>query len=107
MSEVVLVMMTAPDEPVADRLAQALVEEQLAACVTMMPGVRSVYRWQGSVERAEEVQLLVKTTRGGLPALVKRAAQLHPYEVPEVIAVEVAGGLEAYLGWVIDSVSGS
>jgi periplasmic divalent cation tolerance protein len=91
---------TCPDLATAERLAEALVGERLAACVNVLPGLRSVYRWQGTVERADEVLLLIKTTRGRLDALVARVQALHPYELPELLAVEVAGGLPAYLDWV-------
>lgn len=84
----------------ADRLADALVGERLAACVTLLPGVQSVYRWEGRVERAEEVQLLVKTTRARFPALRERLVELHPYDVPELLALEAVDGLPAYLDWV-------
>jgi len=84
----------------AINIAETLVEERLAACVNLLPGVRSVYRWQGELQRAEEVQLMIKTTRDRLDALTARIVELHPYELPEVIAVEVAGGLAAYLDWI-------
>jgi len=97
---------TCPDRPVADRLAEALVAERLAACVNVVPGLHSVYRWQGAIERSDETLLLIKTTRAGLPALSARIVELHPYELPEVVAVEVAGGLSAYLDWVAEQVAG-
>lgn len=97
---VLLCHCTCPDEATADRLATALVEERLAACVSIQPGVASIYRWQGRVERASEVLLAIKTTRGRLPAVVERIRALHPYELPEVLAFEAAGGLEPWLRWV-------
>jgi periplasmic divalent cation tolerance protein len=84
----------------ATRLAEALVSERLAACATLLPGARSVYRWQGRVESAEEVQLVIKSTHERLEALTRRIVELHPHELPEVIAVEVAGGLVTYLEWI-------
>ena len=93
---------TCPDAATAQRIADALVEERLAACVNVLPGLRSVYRWQGAVERADEVLLLAKTVSGRLDALTARLTALHPYELPEVVAVEVAGGLAAYLDWVAE-----
>ena len=89
-----------PDAASAGRIATALVEERLAACVQYLPGAVSTYRWQGRIERAAEVLLLIKTTRGRLPELQRRLPQLHPYELPELVAVEAAGGLPAYLDWV-------
>ena len=97
---VLLCLCTAPDAKTARTLAETLVAERLAACVSLLPGVHSVYRWQDEVEQADEIQLLIKTTRTCLPALQARIVALHPYELPEVIAVEAAGGLPAYLDWV-------
>lgn len=97
-----LVFCTCPDADSAARIAEALVGERLAACVNTLPGLRSVYRWQGAVERAEEVLLLIKTTAARLDALKDRVVDLHPYELPEVVAVEVAGGLAAYLAWIAE-----
>lgn len=91
-----------PDPLTADRIARALVDERLAACVNVIPGVHSVYRWQGAVERADEVLLLVKTTNERLDALCARVRSLHPDELPELVAVEVAGGSPAYLAWVAE-----
>jgi len=91
---------TCPDADTAQRIADVLVGERLAACVSVLPGLRSVYRWQGAVERADEVLLLVKTGADRLDALTARVTALHPYELPELVAVEVAGGLAAYLDWV-------
>jgi periplasmic divalent cation tolerance protein len=92
---------TCPDLASAERLAEALVGERLAACVNVLPGLRSVYRWQGAVERTDEVLLLIKTTRDRLDALAARVRALHPNELPELLAVEAAGGLPAYLDWVV------
>jgi len=93
---------TCPDAASATRIAEALVGERLAACVNLLPGVESVYRWQDRVERAGEVLLLIKTTRARLDALTARVVELHPYELPEVIAVDIAGGLPGYLAWIAD-----
>jgi periplasmic divalent cation tolerance protein len=93
-----------PDGAAAARIARALVGERLAACASVLPGMWSIYRWRGEVEDAEEVLLLAKTTRAMLPALQARLVALHPYELPELVAVEAAGGLPAYLGWIADNV---
>lgn len=94
-----LCLSTCPDEPTARRIAEALVGEGLAACINVLPGVHSVYRWQGQVERADEALLLAKTTPQRFAALRERIVSLHPYELPEVVAVEIADGLPAYLAW--------
>ena len=93
---------TCPDAASATRIADAVVDERLAACVNQLPGLRSVYRWAGGIERADEVLLVIKTTGNRLEALTARIHELHPYELPEVIAFEVAGGLSAYLDWVAE-----
>ena len=101
---VLLCLTTCPDAGCAERIAAALVEEHLAACVTIVPGLRSVYRWQGAIERADEQLLLIKTTADEYPALQARLQTLHPYELPELLAVEAVDGLPAYLQWVADAV---
>ncbi len=87
----------------ADALARALVEERLAACVNVVPGVRSTYRWEGRVETDEEVLLVIKCLESGLQQLVTRLSELHPYEVPEALALPVDGGSARYLDWVRDA----
>lgn len=102
-----LCLITAPDREVADRIARALVDERLAACVNILPGITSVYRWEGAVETGEEVLLLAKTTGAALDAMTARVSALHPYDVPEVIALEIGGGLPSYLEWIAAETSGS
>ena len=99
---VLIVLTNCPDTEVADRLARTLVEQRLAACVNRLPAVNSVYRWQGAVERAIEVPLLIKSTRERLPEIQEVIRALHPYEVPEIVAIPVVAGLPAYLRWVVD-----
>ena len=94
-----VVLSTAPDDAVAARLAQALVSEGLAACVSRLPGLRSTYRWQGRICDETEVLLLIKTSGARLATLCARLEALHPYEVPEVIALPIVAGAERYLGW--------
>jgi periplasmic divalent cation tolerance protein len=89
------------------RLARALVEERLAACVTVLPGAVSIYRWKGQVETADEVVLLIKTTNEQLTALEKRLKELHSYETPEFLVLKVEDGGEEYLAWLRNSVGGS
>jgi periplasmic divalent cation tolerance protein len=85
----------------ADRIAAALVDERLAACITVLPQAVSTYRWQGEVAREAEALLLIKTGADRVPALTARIQEIHPYELPEVIAVPVCGGLNAYIAWVL------
>lgn len=96
-----IVYCTCPDAASADTLARALVEDRLAACASQLPGTRSTYRWQGVLEHSEEVLLMIKTTSDRLAALTARVLDLHPYELPEVVAVEAVGGLAPYLDWVV------
>ena len=96
-----MVLVTAPDEEVGLRLARALVEERLAACANLVPRVRSIYRWEGEVEDDAEVLLVLKTAEARLDALAARVQALHPYDLPEVIALTASGGSQAYLDWVI------
>jgi periplasmic divalent cation tolerance protein len=102
----VVVLSTAPDPDVADGLARALIEERLAACVTQVPGIKSLYRWQGVVEEAEEVLLVIKTHAGRAPDLTRRLAELHPYAVPEILVLPVAAGFRGYLDWIRDETRG-
>lgn len=103
MTDSVLVVLTnCPDAAVADRIARTVVEQRLAACVNRLAPVESVYRWQGAVERASEVPLLIKTTCERYAELEQAIRALHPYEVPEIIAMPVSAGLAAYLRWVAD-----
>ena len=107
---VVVVLCTAPAAGEGGRLgavdlARCLVDEGLCACVNVLPGVRSFFRWQGAVDEAAELLLIAKTTAQAAPSLRARIAALHPYQVPEVLELPVADGLPAYLQWLVDSVS--
>ena len=95
-----VVLVTAPTPERAAEIARALVEERLAACGNVVPGVRSIYRWQGKVEDESEALLVLKTTRARFEALRERVLALHPYQVPEVIALPVEAGSAAYLAWI-------
>jgi periplasmic divalent cation tolerance protein len=100
MTDVVLVLSTVPDDESAERLARTLVDEKLAACVSLHPPMVSIYRWKGRVESSAERQLVIKTTRERLPTLEARIKALHSYELPEFIVVAVEGGSKEYLSWV-------
>ncbi|OWW22256.1 divalent-cation tolerance protein CutA [Noviherbaspirillum denitrificans] len=101
MQDVLLVLTNVPDEVTAHTIARKVVEARLAACVNVLPAVRSIYRWEGKVEEAGEVTMLIKTVRQRYAALEAAIRESHPYDVPEIIAVPVTAGLTAYLGWVV------
>ena len=101
-NDVLLVLTNCPDEETADRIATSLVENRHAACVNALAPVESTYRWQGSVEQAVEVPLLIKCTRERYPALEEAIRQLHPYTVPEIVAFPVVAGFAPYLRWVAE-----
>lgn len=91
---------TAPSVSVAEGIVSHLLEARLAACVTVLPGAVSHYRWEGKLEQAEEVQLLIKTTSARLQALELALEEVHPYDVPELLVLEVSGGRADYLKWI-------
>ena len=95
-----IVLMSAPGAEVGRQLARVLVEERLAACGSVVPSMTSVYRWQGAVEEEAEALVMLKTTAHRVERLTARARDLHPYEVPEIVALPVAGGNAEYLAWV-------
>ncbi len=100
-----LIYLTAPDEETAARLAHALVEERLAACVNVLGAIRSVYRWKGAVEQAGEVALLAKTVEASVDPLSRRVKELHPYECPCIVALPIRGGDPAFLDWIVREVA--
>jgi periplasmic divalent cation tolerance protein len=100
---VVLTTIAAREDAIA--LARSLIEERLAACVNILPQMTSVYRWKGAVEEEAEHQIVIKTASDRIPALEVRLKQLHPYELPELLVLSVAGGAQPYLTWVIESTS--
>lgn len=99
MTEYVVALCTAPDADVGARLARGLVEARLAACVNVIPGLRSIYRWKDAVQDDPEVQLLIKTRRDRIEAIAAFLKSNHPYEVPELIALPIVAGAEPYLAW--------
>jgi len=103
-SDLRLVLTTCSNRSVADELATRLIERRHAACVNVLPGVRSTYRWLGKIERADEVLLLIKTGVTELPAIEKAIKTLAGYELPEVVAVEITGGSSDYLAWLAASI---
>ena len=107
MPEIILAVSTLPADFDAHALAGELVDLRVAACVTVLSGVRSVYRWEGALERSAEQQLLIKTTRDRVEALWAALRARHPYDVPEFVVVPVVDGNPDYLRWVEESVSSS
>jgi periplasmic divalent cation tolerance protein len=99
MTDKIVVLSTCGSPEEAQRLARALVEKRLAACVNVIPGMRSVYHWKDAIEEEEEVRLVIKTSRPLLEDLRSEIERLHSYEVPEVIALQVVDGSERYLAW--------
>jgi periplasmic divalent cation tolerance protein len=97
--EALLILTNCPDEESANAIALAVIEARLAACVNILPRVQSVYRWQGAVESATEIPLFIKSTVTNYPALEAAIKALHPYAVPEIIALPITQGLPAYLNW--------
>jgi periplasmic divalent cation tolerance protein len=98
--ETLIVLTTWPDAESARAAARTLIEENLAACGNLVPGVESIYRWEGAVQTSAEVLVIFKTTIGRYPQFETRLKALHSYEVPEVVALRIADGLPAYLRWV-------
>ena len=105
MLETVVVLCSCSDPEAARRIAHALVEQRLAACVSILPAIESVYRWQEKIESANEALLLIKTASGHFPALQEKILELHSYDTPEIIALPVVAGLEKYLRWLGEQVS--
>jgi periplasmic divalent cation tolerance protein len=100
MHQILAILTNAPDEATAHRIARELVGQRLAACVNILPGVQSIYSWEGSVEEAREIPLLIKTTAARYAALETALKAMHPYEIPELIAMPITAGLPSYLAWV-------
>jgi len=98
--DTLLIHCTCPDRSIAEVIARQLIAKRLAACVSTLPGVTSTYIWEGSVETAEEVLLLAKSNKRNYPGLERAIVSMHPYELPEIIAVPVEQGLPEYLQWI-------
>jgi len=98
---IIVVLATAPDLDVAERLAQDVLERRLVACVTILPGARSHYWWQERLETAEEAQIVMKTTQDRWARLEAHWQQIHPYDTPELVALPVTAGYRPYLDWIV------
>ena len=103
MTDYVLILTTLPAEGDAEKFARQLVEERLAACVNILPPMRSVYRWKDAIEQANERQLVIKTTRAQVTALENRLRTLHPYDVPEFVVLPIDAGSADYLSWLSEN----
>ena len=101
-----MVYSSCPDAESAERLVRALVENKLAACVSRLPGMQSNYLWQGNIEQAVEIGLLIKTRADRLEALLVCVQELHPYELPEIVAVPMVQGSRAYFDWIDECLAG-
>jgi periplasmic divalent cation tolerance protein len=98
--EIIIVFTHVPDMVCAESMAKTLVTDQLAACVNISSPVKSIYRWQGQIETAEEIGLSIKTTRQRYPDLAEKILALHPYELPEIVGIHVNEGLQEYINWI-------
>jgi periplasmic divalent cation tolerance protein len=105
MTDQIVVLCTCASEEDGERLARALITGRLAACVSVVPGVRSFYRWQGEIEDSSEFLLLIKTSRDRFDALREAVEKLHSYAVPEVLALPVVAGAPNYLAWLVESLA--
>jgi len=99
-----IVLVTAPGEDVAKKLARSILDKKLAACVNVVPGLHSMFWWQGKIDEQSEVLLIIKTLQDKLGALIAAVKQEHPYDTPEIIALPIIGGSDDYLQWLRDSV---
>ena len=102
-----IILCTCPDQTTAERIAEAVVSERLAACVNIAPGLTSIYRWEGQIQRETELLLLIKTRQAVYPQLEARIRELHPYQVPEIIALPIQTGSATYLNWIADNTGAS
>lgn len=100
MTDARVVLVTAPEVETAERLIETLVDERLVACGNIVPGLRSIFRWEGEIQREAEVLIVLKTVAARVPAVMERVPELHPYDVPEILVLPVEAGHGAYLEWV-------
>jgi periplasmic divalent cation tolerance protein len=98
-----LVFSTFPNEEKAREIVRCLVDERLVACGNLVPSIRSIYRWKGTVHEETEVMVILKISRAAYPEVQKRIRELHPYELPEVVAIPVEAGLPEFLGWIAEN----
>lgn len=106
MKKACVVFVTVDTKKTADKITKAVLKERIAACVNAVHGVSSTYWWKGKIEKASEILLILKTRTSVLPALIKRVKALHPYSVPEIIALDIKKGYPDYISWVIKEAKG-
>ncbi|MFC1747720.1 divalent-cation tolerance protein CutA [Pseudomonadota bacterium] len=102
-----VILSTCPDKETAKQISESLLTKDLAACINILPGVESIYKWKEQIECDQEFLLIIKTQTDAYPAVEKTILELHPYELPEIIAVPLANGLPAYLSWITDNSNAS
>lgn len=95
-----VILNTCPNKETATEVANTLIQRRLAACVNILPGLTSVYHWQGQIESEEEILLLIKSTQAAFDVVKDTICEIHPYELPEIVAVPLVGGLDTYLSWI-------
>jgi periplasmic divalent cation tolerance protein len=100
MTELIATLCTCPNKETAEKIAQLLVEQALAACVNILPGITSIYSWQGQIESSDEHLLIIKSPEANYQAIEAKIRSFHPYELPEIIAVPIAHGLPEYINWI-------
>ncbi|MDV7389984.1 divalent-cation tolerance protein CutA, partial [Arthrospira platensis SPKY1] len=103
----VVTIVSVPNNECAESIAAHLVDSNLAACINILPHVKSVYRWEGKIEREEELLLVIKTRHSLLEKLIGEVQALHPYQVPEIIALPIVGGADNYLSWALSCINQS
>ena len=106
MDEYIVIFCTVPSKDVGNKIGSALVDKKVAACVNIVPGLTSIYEWKGKVCNDEECLLIVKSRKALFERIKKEILQLHPYELPEVISLQITDGLEPYLGWIAENTKG-
>lgn len=100
MTQTIITLCTCPDKDTAEKVARLLVEENLAACVNILPNIKSIYSWQGQIETAEEHLLIIKSPLGSYQAIENAILSQHPYELPEIIAIPIEHGFSEYINWI-------
>ncbi|MBL4889762.1 MAG: divalent-cation tolerance protein CutA [Candidatus Lindowbacteria bacterium] len=98
-----VILSTVPDRKTGEKIATTLVEGRFAACVNILPNITSIYRWKDKIEHEEELLLIIKSADERIPALIEKIQEIHPYEVPEIIEIEVKRGGNSYLNWVVEN----